>query len=108
MQDLARLGVLLGYDFAGLVLSQVREHGRAIAGLIHRYSSAVMIPSRPKIVLNQGTPAYGYGPASVRVAIMCKSAAERVSQPLKSGLLVQIAASPWRVSTVACRDSAIA
>ncbi len=32
---------------------------RATSGLSHNISNAVMIPSRPNGVLNQGMPAYG-------------------------------------------------
>jgi hypothetical protein len=38
---------------------------------------AVMIPSRPNGVLNHGRPAYGYGPKSVFVVSICRSAIAR-------------------------------
>ncbi len=41
-----------------------------------------MIPSRPKVVSNHGTPAYGYRPELVSVSSMLRSAAERVIQAL--------------------------
>jgi len=41
-----------------------------------------MMPSRPNGALNQGTPAYGYGPAGVSVIIICRSASERVIHSL--------------------------
>ena len=57
VQDLARLGVLLGDDARGLGRRQIAQHAAAMVGSSHRHSSAVMMPSRPKAVLNQGTPA---------------------------------------------------
>jgi len=38
-----------------------------------------MIPSRPKGVLNQGIPAYGYGPWDVSVMSMYRSETERLT-----------------------------
>ena len=44
------------------------------------------MPSRPNGALNQGTPAYGYGPQEVRVVIIARSAADRRTQASKSSL----------------------
>ena len=57
VQDLAGLGVALGVDLGRLRRGQKREHAARELGSIHSISSAVMMPSRPNGVLNQGTPA---------------------------------------------------
>jgi len=44
---------------------------------------AVISASRPKTVLNQGTPAYGYDPSGFPLIIMITSAWERENQRLK-------------------------
>ena len=53
-------------------------------GAIHKHSIAVMIPSRPKTVLNHGTPAYGYGPSGLPSISIRRSAAERVSHAFEA------------------------
>src|SRR6185436_7156299 len=86
---------------------------RAISGLTQRVMSAVQIPSRPKGVLNHGTPAYGYGPWAVRVTVMWRSAIERSSQSLKAEFDVTIvesrarleARSPCRLSSASGKVS---
>src|SRR5689334_5543178 len=49
-----------------------------------------MIPSRPKTVLNHGTPAYGYGPSGLPSTNVRRSAEDRVSQESKLSLDVVI------------------
>ena len=51
-----------------------------------------MMPSRPNGVLNQGTPAYGYGPYFVSATSMRRSAAERRTHWLNRSLDVSIVA----------------
>src|SRR6266852_7544938 len=71
-------------------------------GAIHRHSMAVIIPSRPKIVLNQGTPAYGYAPSGFPSINIRRSASERVNHSLKR-LLEVLILHPSRVSFWHCR-----
>src|SRR5262245_24850210 len=59
-------------------------------GLTQRSDRAVMMPSRPNTVLNQGTPAYGYAPSAVSVVIMRTSALERVIHSLNLASEVSI------------------
>src|SRR4029453_10977880 len=59
---------------------------RAIVGLIQSVCSAVITPSRPNGVLNQGTPAYGYWPWGVALTSMRRSAAERRTHSLNRSL----------------------
>ena len=58
MQDLARLGVGGGVVIRRLVAppDNATRPARCV-GSSHSVSSAVMMPSRPNAVLNQGTPA---------------------------------------------------
>ncbi len=53
-----------------------------------RYSIAVTMPSRPKGVLYQGTPAYGNGPSGLSLVSITRSAAERAIQSLNWSLEV--------------------
>src|SRR5258707_12441627 len=71
-------------------------------GAIHRHSMAVIIPSRPKIVLNQGTPAYGYAPSGFPSINIRRSASERVNHSLKC-LLEVLILHPSRMSFWHCR-----
>ena len=57
VQDLARLGVALFVHGVGLRRGEVGEDAAEIQGFTQSVSRAVMIPSRPKGVLNHGTPA---------------------------------------------------
>src|SRR4051794_21486613 len=59
MQDLAGLGVGARVKIGRLRGASVRSTPRATEGSDHSRNIAVMIPSRPKIVLNHGIPAYG-------------------------------------------------
>ena len=64
-----------------------------LAGLgVPRRVDAVMTPSRPNGVLNQGTPAYGYWPWGVALTSMRRSAAERRTHWLNRSLEVSIVA----------------
>ena len=56
-----------------------------------------MIPSRPKGVLYQGTPAYGYSPCGFRVSSIRRSDVERSSHSSKRPLDEPMRAS-WRFS----------
>ncbi len=66
---------------------------------------AVMMPSRPKGVLNHGMPAYGYGPNGVSVIIIWRSAADRVIHRLNPWLLELIAQAFERLSAARCADA---
>jgi len=57
VQDLTRLCISTGVDLIRLGRGQDARTPRANPGSIHRHASAVMRPSRPKGVLNQGMPA---------------------------------------------------
>jgi hypothetical protein len=48
---------LNGFVDVACVAARYFRTPAAIAGFIHRHDNAVMIPSRPNGVLNQGTPA---------------------------------------------------
>src|SRR5579862_1755456 len=71
-------------------------------GAIHKHSRAVMIPSRPKTVLNHGTPAYGYGPSGLPSISIRRSEAERVSHAVKLSLVVVIRHSSMPVRLESC------
>src|SRR5947209_2530673 len=71
-------------------------------GAIHRHSMAVIIPSRPKTVLNQGTPAYGYAPSGFPCINIRRSASERVNHSLKR-LLEVLILQPSRMSLWHCK-----
>ena len=86
MKDFARLRIDLRFDARRLLGRKKAEYPLAIVGSAHNVSSAVMIPSRPKGVLNHGTPAYGYGPCGVRDTSILMSAAARRTQKLKRSL----------------------
>ncbi|EDS88127.1 hypothetical protein BURPSS13_C0006 [Burkholderia pseudomallei S13] len=64
--------------------------------------------SRPNGVENHGMPAYGYGPVSSDVVSRPRSASERSSHALKSGLLVCTRAIVRRRSRIARCTSASA
>ncbi len=83
------------------VADRKRSTPAAIDGSTHSVSKAVMMPSRPNGELNQGTPAYGYGPLGVLVSIICRSAAERVSHSLNCSLAV----SMWHASAAPARSA---
>ncbi len=67
-----------------------------------------MMASRPKGVLNQGTPAYAYGPLGVSVIIIRRSERERSSQALNCGLEVTIRVSPRCAASTDATSSPIA
>jgi hypothetical protein len=57
MQNLPRLRILAGYWLRCLGGGEELRTPLARLGLSHKVCSAVMMPSRPNGVLNQGTPA---------------------------------------------------
>ena len=59
VEDLARFGFDLRIYFGRLGGCEELQNTFRDPGIDQSISNAVMIPSRPKIVLNQGTPAYG-------------------------------------------------
>ena len=82
----------------GSAARRARSTGRATAS-----RSAVISPSRPKAVENQGTPAYGYGPCGVSVVSIARSALERDSTLLNTLFEDSSAATPARPAASARR-----
>ena len=80
----------------------------ASTGSNHRICQAVMIPSRPKQVENQGMPAYGLGPVGIGVVSSARSERDLSIQALNSRPLVVIRAPCRRRSRMANRARAAA